>query len=451
MTHPFRLGGYNIVLDTASGSIHSVDDVAFDAICEYDLNGKSAAIKTVMEKYGNIGKDEILDLFSDIEELVQRGKLFTDDAQRKKNGLLLNRPVKALCMNVSHVCNMRCSYCFAGDGGYGRDCSLMPLDVGKRAIDFLLENSGSRKNLDVDFFGGEPLLNMETIKGIVKHAREREQSSGKKFRFTLTTNGLLIDDDVIEYTNLEMHNIVLSLDGRPEIHDAMRKLPDGGGSYAQALPLIKKIVSERNNADYHIRGTFTRNNLDFVKDILHIANLGFRELAIEPVVAKKGDARALTMADLPILSEQYEQLAAEMLMRNREGRGFEFYHFKLDLKNSPCLYKRSSGCGVGSEYLAVTPSGELYPCHRFVGDSSFILGNVWNGVTNFNLANSFNERVSNTSEKCEKCWARLFCSGGCAANAYYDTGAVNGIYELGCEMTKKRTECAIMLKVAEAI
>ena len=446
MIHAYKLGGFGIIIDAASGSIHSVDDAAFDAILAYEKEGGEGAAKCVGERYKNLGKSDIIELISDIEDLERRGKLFSADAF---TGVDLSRretPLKALCMNVSHLCNMRCIYCFAGSGEYSGG-GLMPLETGKRAIDFLVDNSGGSKYLDVDFFGGEPLLNWNVIKGIVNYAREKESGTGKKFRFTLTTNGLLIDDDVIDFTCREMLNVVLSLDGRREINDASRIPNDGGGCYSAVVPKIKKLVEARNGKGYYIRGTYTRGNLDFVNDILHIADLGFTELSMEPVVAKPGAAYALTADDLPKLCEQYELLAMEMLKRENEGRGFTFYHYKLDPEGGPCIYKRAAGCGVGSGYLAVTPGGELYPCHQFVGDEGFLMGDVWRGIANEQLRGKFCGCGIYSRDKCRECWARLYCSGGCAANAYHDSGSIEGVYELGCELFKKRLECAIMINI----
>jgi len=324
----------------------------------------------------------------------------------------------------------------------------MTLETGKRAINFLVENSGERKTLDVDFFGGEPLLNWQVVKDVVSYARDIERGSGKKFRFTLTTNALLIDDDVIAFTNREMHNVVLSLDGRPEIHDAKRKLPGGGGSYSVVVPKIKKLVEARRGNGYYIRGTFTRDNIDFVNDILHMADLGFKELSMEPVVTKMGDPNGFSRNDLPELFRQYESLAVEMLRREKLGKGFTFYHYILDLAGGPCVYKRIAGCGVATEYLALTPRGELYPCHRFVGDPVFLMGDVWHGITNSKLRDEFSGCSIYSRSQCSTCWARFYCSGGCAANAYYMSGSIGGVYELGCELFKKRVECAIMMHVA---
>ena len=451
MLHSYKLNGYNIILDISSGSIHSVDAVAYDAINLYGRGGREAAEKYTRKTYPDITAAQVDELFSDIEELIQRGKLLTPDVFSDIIEPAKKRTLKALCLNVSHLCNMRCTYCFAGRGEYGGDEGLMSLETGVQALDFLIANSGGRKNLDVDFFGGEPLLNWGVVKDIISYAREIESASGKKFRFTLTTNGLLIDDDVIDFTNREISNVVLSLDGRPEINDNSRKLLGGGGSYSDVVPKFKKFTESRGENEYYIRGTFTRDNLDFTSDILHIADLGFTELSMEPAVAEESAPYGLSMDDLPTLFEQYEKLAKEMLTREEAGRAFTFYHYKLDLSGGPCVYKRVLGCGVGAEYMAVTPRGDLYPCHQFVGNSSFLLGNVASGITNERLHDVFCGRNVYNRPECRECWARLYCSGGCAANSFNAAGSIDGIYKLGCELFKKRMECAIMIKVARSV
>ena len=449
MIHCYKLNGLNIVLDIASGSVHSVDDVAYDAITLYGQTDADGVLSCIKERYPDLSEREIDELISDVEELRINGKLFSQDTFSEVAGSQPDKPLKALCLNVSHQCNMKCSYCFASHGEYGGGGKLMSYETGKQAIDFLIRSSGSRKNLDVDFFGGEPLLNWGVVKDIVNYARGIEQGSGKRFRFTLTTNGLLIDDDVIDFTCREMHNVVLSLDGRPDVNDTSRKLRNGEGSYDEVVPKFKKLVDARGGKGYYIRGTFTRNNLDFTDDILHIAGLGFSELSMEPVVAGRGASYGLTMDDLPVICEQYEILAREMLAREKEGRGFTFYHYRLDLTGGPCVYKRVAGCGVGVEYMAVTPDGDLYPCHQFVGDSAFLLGDIWRGVENNEVRGGFSCCNIYTRDECMDCWARFYCSGGCAANAYFTAGWVGGVYKLGCEMFKKRIECAIMMKVLQ--
>jgi len=449
MIHSYKLNGLNIVLDTMSGSIHVVDDLAFEVINMYEREDTASIISKCKSNF-NITEDELLEVISDIEELERQGKLFSPTLPPPKSDAP-STPLKALCINISHMCNMRCGYCFAGKGEYGGGESLMPLETGIRAIDFLVENSGERRNLDIDFFGGEPLLNWDVVKEIVNYSRRIEQECGKNFRFTLTTNGLLIDDDVIDFTSKEMYNVVLSLDGKPGVNDFMRKIPGHTGSYDIVVPKIKKLVDARGGKGYYIRGTFTAHNIDFVSDVLHIADLGFSELSMEPVVASSDMPYALSEADLPKLFEQYELLAMEMLKREEQGCPFSFYHYTLELTGGPCLHKRIAGCGVGTEYLAVTPTGELYPCHQFVGDQAFLIGDVWSGIKNKNLQNSFISRDIYTIPECVDCWARMYCSGGCAANSHSATGSIGGIYKLGCELFKKRMECAIMMQVVRQL
>ena len=452
MVHQYKLNGYNIVLDTASGSVHAVDEVAYDIIEMYKTSSAEQIIDVITAKYSDVTKDDVLECLDDIKSLVDAGKLYSKDEYEElacnyKNN---SKVIKALCLHVAHTCNLNCSYCFASQGKYQGDRALMSFEVGKRAFDFLIENSGSRRNLEVDFFGGEPLMNWDVVKQLVAYARSIEKEHNKNFRFTLTTNGLLIDDDVIEFANREMSNVVLSLDGRREIHDIFRKDYAGNGSYDRIVPKFKKLVESRNGANYYIRGTFTHNNVDFTNDIFHMADLGFTELSMEPVVCAPDDPCALTQEDLPKLFEQYEILAKEMLKRKKEGRPFTFYHYMLDLKNGPCIYKRITGCGSGTEYMAVTPWGELFPCHQFVGDPKYSLGNIYDGVTNTEIQDGFRSCNAYARPECADCWARLYCSGGCAANAYHATGSINGIYEYGCELFKKRIECAVMMQVAEA-
>ena len=449
MIHCYKLGGYNIVLDVASGAIHSVDEIAYDAILMYECLDVDEASRRILKKYAELTETDIEELFGDIESLKRQGKLYSPDTFEGIAGSARAAPVKALCMNVSHMCNMACSYCFAGRDGYVGAGELMDIETGKSAVDFLLSSSGEHINLDIDFFGGEPLLNWGVVKDIVIYARKKEQGSGKKFRFTLTTNGLLIDDDVIDFTNREMHNVVLSLDGRAEINDANRRLKNEDGSYAAVVPKIKKLVQARKGKDYYIRGTYTHENRDFVNDILHIADLGFTELSMEPVVAHQGEPYCLTMDDLPMLRQQYETLAVEMLKRKKEGGAFSFYHFTLDLTGGPCVHKRLAGCGSGTEYLAVTPRGDIYPCHQFIGHERFLMGNVRCGIVNKKLREEFSKCGVYTRSECMDCWARFYCGGGCAANAYNASGSISGIYALGCELFKKRIECAIMMNVAE--
>ena len=455
MVHQYKLNGYNIVLDTCSGSVHAVDDVAYDVIELYKEKPKEEIVRELLAKYAgrpDVTAEDLDQCIADVAELEAQGKLWTPDVYEDMAFDFKNRNtvIKALCLHVAHTCNLNCSYCFAAQGRYQGERALMSFEVGKRAMDFLIENSGARRNLEVDFFGGEPLMNWEMVKKLVAYCREQEKIHNKNFRFTLTTNGMLIDDDVIDFCNREMSNVVLSLDGRREVHDRLRVDYAGRGSYDQIVPKFQKFVAARGDKSYYIRGTYTHNNTDFTNDIFHMADLGFKELSMEPVVSRPDDPCALTAEDLPVLKEQYEILAKEMIKRDREGRGFTFYHYMIDLTGGPCIYKRISGCGSGTEYMAVTPWGDLYPCHQFVGDPKYLMGDIWKGVTNTAVRDEFKHCNAYARPECKDCWAKLYCSGGCAANAYHATGSIRGVYEYGCELFKKRIECAIMIKVAES-
>lgn len=455
MVHQYKLNGYNIVLDTCSGSVHSVDEVAYDIISMYKTHTPNQITDYILKKYGDnedVTADEVAECLSDIAELEKNGKLYTEDEYENlaidfKNN---SNVVKAMCLHVAHTCNLNCSYCFASQGKYKGDRALMSFEVGRQAFDFLIANSGTRKNLEVDFFGGEPLMNWDVVKQLVAYARSIEKEHNKNFRFTLTTNGVLLDDEIIDFLNKEMSNVVLSLDGRRDVHDHFRKYYNGKGSYDDVLPKFRRLVEKRKGKDYYVRGTYTHNNTDFTEDILHMADLGFTELSMEPVVCAPGDPYALTENDLPKLFEQYEKLAVEMIRRKKAGNGFVFYHYMIDLTNGPCIYKRITGCGSGTEYMAVTPWGELFPCHQFVGDPKYSLGNVWDGVTNKSAQDEFRSCNAYARPECKDCWAKLYCSGGCAANSYHATGSIGGVYKYGCELFKKRMECAVMIKVAEA-
>ncbi len=453
MIHSYKQGGLNIVIDVFSGSIHVVDDVCYDIINLYEDASKEEITKAMLEKYSNVEEvteDEILECIEQIEELKDDGKLFAPDVfkpmatelKKKTSGV-----VKALCLHVAHTCNLNCSYCFASQGKYDGERGLMSFETGKQAFDFLVKNSGERVNLEVDFFGGEPLMNLDVVKQLVAYARSIEKAAGKNFRFTLTTNGMLIDDDLIEFANKEMSNVVLSLDGRKEIHDKFRVDYHGNGSWEKIVPKFKKLVNARCGKNYYMRGTFTHANPDFVKDIKTMLDLGFTELSMEPVVCATDDPSALTKEDLEIVKAQYEELANLMLERRNEGKPFVFYHYMIDLTEGPCIYKRISGCGSGTEYMAVTPWGDLYPCHQFVGDEKFKLGNIWEGVTNTQVQEEFCGCNVYAHPQCNECWAKLYCSGGCAANAYHATGSIRGIYESSCELFRKRMECAIFLEI----
>ena len=449
MVHQYKLNGYNIVLDTASGAVHVVDEVAYDIIENFKTHSENEIVSDITKKY-DVSADEVLECIEDVKTLEKNNKLFAEDEYQELTPKLNKNSnvVKALCLHIAHTCNLNCSYCFASQGKYQGERALMSFETGKRALDFLIENSGTRRNLEVDFFGGEPLMNWQVVKDLVKYARSIEKEHNKNFRFTLTTNGILIDDDVIDFCNKEMDNVVLSLDGRKEVHDKFRVNYEGKGSYDTILPKFKKFVEKRGDKSYYMRGTFTHHNTDFTNDIFHMADLGFTELSMEPVVCSPNDPSALTDEDLPVLFEQYEILAKEMIKRKKNGNGFTFYHYMIDLKNGPCIYKRISGCGSGTEYMAVTPWGDLYPCHQFVGDEKYKLGDIYNGVTNTEIQDEFRQCNAYSRPDCRDCWAKLYCAGGCAANSYHATGKVSGIYEYGCELFKKRIECAIMMQIA---
>ncbi len=457
MIHQYQLNGYNIVLDICSGSVHAVDEVAYDIISMFETHEKDEIISKISEKYSSredITAEDIEECFAQVVSLKESGKLFSPDTFEPMAGHLKEKTsgvIKALCLHIAHTCNLNCEYCFASQGKYHGERAMMSFEVGKQAFDFLIANSGTRRNLEVDFFGGEPLMNFDVVKQLVAYARSVEKQHGKNFRFTLTTNGLLIDDDVIDFANREMSNVVLSLDGRKEVHDRYRVDFAGNGSWDRIVPKFQKLVEMRGGKDYYMRGTFTHENPDFLEDIKEMLSLGFNELSMEPVVCAPGDKSELTEDDMPIIMEQYEKLAQLMLEKDKEGKPFTFYHYMIDLKGGPCIYKRISGCGSGTEYMAVTPWGDLYPCHQFVGDEKFKLGDIWQGVTNTETQNDFAACNVYARPECRDCWARLYCSGGCAANAYHATGSVRGVYKYGCELFKKRMECAIMVEVARIL
>ena len=456
--HQYKSGGYNIVMDVNSGSIHVVDDIVYDMIPLVEPLVKegikdAATIKAAVLSLSRIPcpEEEIAEAVDEVLQLEAAGQLFAPDIYENYVFDFKNREtvVKALCLHIAHDCNLACKYCFAGEGEYHGRRALMTPEVGKKALDFLVANSGNRVNLEVDFFGGEPLINWQTVKELVEYGRSLEAPHNKKFRFTLTTNGVLLDDEILEFANKEMANIVLSIDGRREIHDLMRPFRGGQGSYDLVVPKFKKVAKSRGQERYYVRGTYTHYNLDFSRDVLHLADLGFEQISVEPVVALPTDDYAITEADIPILKEEYDRLAAEMIKRKKEGRGFNFFHFMIDLSGGPCVAKRLSGCGSGTEYLAVTPWGDLYPCHQFVGNEKFLMGNVEEGILREDIRKEFKCCNVYAKDKCKKCFAKFYCSGGCAANAYNFHGNINDAYDVGCELQRKRVECAIMLKVAE--
>lgn len=455
MIHQYKNNGYNIVLDVNSGSVHVVDDKVYDVIARMAEDrlehADRDAILTAL-RGENTDDAELTEMVDEIIELRDDGMLFTEDIYEKSIDAFQNREtvVKALCLHIAHDCNLKCQYCFAEEGEYHGRRALMSFEVGKKALDFLVANSGHRVNLEVDFFGGEPLMNWQVVKDLVAYGRSLEKPHNKKFRFTLTTNGVLLDDDIIAFANKEMANIVLSVDGRKEVHDKMRPMAGGQGSYDLIIPKFQKVAESRNQTNYYVRGTFTHFNKDFAADVCHLADLGFRQISVEPVVAPESAPYALSEADLPALLAEYDKLAAEMIKRKKEGNTFNFFHFMIDLEGGPCVAKRLSGCGSGTEYLAVTPWGDFYPCHQFVGNEEFLMGNVLEGVKNKELQKEFKHCNVYAKENCRKCFAKFYCSGGCAANSHHFHGSITDTYEIGCELQKKRIECAIMIKAALA-
>ena len=462
MIHQYRNNGYNIVMDVYSGAVHVVDDVCYDVIAEVNRAEEeptAESLKTLEVKAGLLAKlggryeaADIEDALSDVIELTEGNQLFMKDIYEGMVEVVKERKtvVKALCMHIAHDCNLACRYCFAEEGEYHGRRAMMSYEVGKKALDFLIANSGSRRNLEVDFFGGEPLMNWQVVKDLVAYGREQEKKFNKHFRFTVTTNGVLLNDEIQDFINKEMDNVVLSLDGRKEINDKMRPFRNGKGSYDLIVPKFQKLADSRNQERYYIRGTFTRNNLDFSNDILHYADLGFKQMSIEPVVGEETDPYAIREEDLPQIFEEYDKLAKVMIEREKEGKGFNFFHFMIDLEGGPCIYKRLSGCGSGTEYLSVTPWGDLYPCHQFVGQDEFLMGNVDEGITKPEIADEFRSCSVYSKDKCRNCFAKFYCSGGCMANAYNFHGTIHDAYDIGCEMQRKRVECAIMMKAALA-
>jgi len=437
-------------LDVNSGAIHVVDELLYEMIGSFEELSKEALWEKMSSLFSTLTKEEYDEAYDEVCSLRDEGALFTEDTYEDPLWDFTKRPtvVKALCLHVAHDCNLSCRYCFAGEGEYHGERGLMSYEVGKQALDFLVENSGSRRNLEVDFFGGEPLLNFEVVKKLVAYGRSLEEEHNKHFRFTLTTNGVLLNDEVMEFANKEMDNVVLSIDGRPEIHNHMRPFRGGQDSYDLILPKFKKLAESRGQQKYYVRGTFTRYNKDFSKDVLHLADQGFKQISVEPVVAPYDESYALLPEDVPELCDEYDALAAEMVRRAGTDKDFNFFHFMIDLEGGPCVYKRLSGCGSGTEYLAVTPNGDLYPCHQFAGEEEFKMGDVFTGVSNEALRDSFKSCNVYAKPECKKCFAKFYCSGGCAANAYHFHKDIHAPYEVGCELQRKRIECAIMIKAA---
>ncbi|MCM1416293.1 MAG: thioether cross-link-forming SCIFF peptide maturase [bacterium] len=457
MVHQYVNNGYPIVMDVNSGSVHVMDKPAYDAVPIVErllLQGieKEEEIAETVAKELLMEPAEAAEIVEELLALKEAGQLFAEDTYESYIDAFGKREtvVKALCLHIAHDCNLACKYCFAGEGEYHGDRALMSLEVGKKALDFLVKNSGNRVNLEVDFFGGEPLLNWQVVKDLVAYGRSLEAPHHKKFRFTLTTNGVLLNDEILEFANREMSNLVLSIDGRKEIHDRMRPHRGGQGSYDEILPKYKKAAASRNQMNYYVRGTYTHNNTDFSEDVIHLADEGFEQISVEPVVAEKTEDYALRAEDVPKLLAEYDRLALEYIRRKKAGKGFQFFHFMIDLEGGPCVAKRLSGCGSGTEYLAVTPWGDLYPCHQFVGQEEFLMGNVEEGILCRDIQDRFKACNVYAKKACRDCFAKFYCSGGCAANAYHESGDVNGTYELGCELQRKRVECAIMIKAALA-
>ena len=452
MIHQYRMNGYNIVLDVNSGCVHVVDDVAYDIIALFEEKPRGEIAAAMAEKYPDVSAADIDGILDDVAQMKADGTLFSEDiyADVAFDFKARSTVVKALCLHVTHDCNLACRYCFAEEGEYHGQRALMSFEVGKQALDFLIEHSGNRTNLEVDFFGGEPLMNWDVVKQLVEYGRSREAETGKRFRFTVTTNGVLLNDEMMDFINREMHNVVLSIDGRKQVNDFMRPFRSGKGSYDLILPKFKKMAESRNQQQYYVRGTYTHHNLDFSEDVLHLADEGFEQISVEPVVAPSTADYAIQEADIPALCQEYEKLAEAILARRRAGNGFNFFHFMIDLSGGPCVYKRISGCGAGTEYLAVTPWGDLYPCHQFVGNTDFLLGNVKDGIVNTELRDRFKMVNVYAKDTCRDCFSKFHCSGGCAANAYNFTGDILKPYEIGCELQRKRLEFALMIKAAEA-
>ncbi|MCI9125887.1 MAG: thioether cross-link-forming SCIFF peptide maturase [Eubacterium sp.] len=450
MIHQYKSNGYNIVLDVNSGAVHVVDKVTYDVISLFEELDADSIVEKLVQEYP---EEDIREVIEEVKQLKEDGQLFTEDIYQpfvEKFKETRQTVVKALCLHIAHDCNLACKYCFAEEGEYHGRRALMSFEVGKKALDFLVANSGNRVNLEVDFFGGEPLMNWDVVKQLVEYGRSLEEVNNKKFRFTLTTNGVLLNDEIMEYLNKEMSNVVLSLDGRKEVNDNMRPFRTGKGSYDLIVPKFQKLADSREQTDYYVRGTFTRDNLDFSEDVKHFADLGFKQMSIEPVVGPEEDPYSIREQDLPKIMEEYDKLALEYIKREKEGNGFNFFHFMIDLNQGPCVYKRLSGCGSGTEYLAVTPWGDFYPCHQFVGDEDFLMGNVDDGITRDDLVGTFSNCNVYSKEKCKNCFAKFYCSGGCAANSYNFHGTIHDAYDIGCEMQKKRVECSIMIKAALA-
>ena len=446
MIHKYKLNGLNIVLDVNSGGVHLVDELTYDLLDNVEPPFEDECPQSVVDKLSkSYAPEDIRECYSEIVELYNDKILFSEDDYEKYAQYSVASPVKAMCLNIAHDCQLRCKYCFASTGDFGKGRKLMSFETGKHAIDFLLENSGDRPNLELDFFGGEPLMNFNVVKQVVEYARSREKEYNKKFRFTITTNGLLLDDEKIDFINREMSNVVLSIDGRKEVNDYFRVLPNGQGCYDMILPKYQKLVAGRGDKEYYVRGTFTNKNLDFSNDVFALNEAGFDQISVEPVVGDD-DIYALTEKDLPTVFAEYERLAQRLLENEKQGRKFNFFHFMLDLDQGPCAIKRLRGCGCGNDYVAITPDGDIFPCHQFVGIDEYKMGNIDEGTFNQEMKADFARAHVYSKPDCRECWAKFYCSGGCNANNYQYMGDIRSAHKISCQLEKKRLECAIMMK-----
>ena len=450
MVHQYKNNGYNIVLDVNSGSVHVVDDMVYDIIEQYENHSLDEIIELLENKYP---ESDVREAYNEIEQLKEDGQLFTEDIYEPYIDSFKDRPtvVKALCLHIAHDCNLACKYCFAEEGEYHGRRAMMSFEVGKKALDFLVANSGSRRNLEVDFFGGEPLMNFDVVKQIVEYARSKEEEYHKNFRFTITTNGMLLDDDTIDYINKEMYNVVLSIDGRKEVNDRMRVRVDGSGCYDRILPKFKKLVDGRGDKEYYVRGTYTKYNLDFSEDVMHLYEAGFDEISVEPVIESPEEAYAITEEDLDQIYAEYDKLVDRIGAIRKNGKHINFFHFMIDLDQGPCVIKRLRGCGSGNEYVSITPDGDIYPCHQFVGHDEYKMGNIDEGTFNNDIKKEFAGCHVYSKPACQECWARFYCSGGCNANNFVFNGDIHKAYELSCKIQRKRIECAILMKVLEQL
>ena len=446
MVHTFEALGCYIAVDVNSGAVHVLDKMMYDLLREVDGPMGERCPAELKDKLSQYPAAELDECWAELLNLQNQGLLFEkDDYVNPNMAVIRNAPVKALCLNVSHDCNLRCKYCFASTGDFGMGRKTMTLETAKKAIDFVVKRSGVRRNIEVDFFGGEPLMAMDTVKETVKYARGLEKEAGKNFRFTITTNDVLLNDENIEYINEEMDNCVLSLDGRREVNDAHRPTAKGTGSYDVIVPKFKKLIDSRGDKDYYLRGTFTRDNLDFAEDVMHLAELG-ESVSVEPAVGKVGDPFAVREEDLPKVRAEYDKLARELL----KNPDVNFFHFNVDLAQGPCVIKRMRGCGAGCEYVCITPDGDIYPCHQFVGNEDFKMGNVYDDTFDMDMASRFAGMNIYTRKECGDCWAKFYCSGGCSAANYNTNGDITQPSHVGCEMERKRLECAIAMRAIRA-